>query len=123
MKNSKLTWLIAGITAILIIAILVPRIIVSTQNDIGDTLGCIKDSVEKQDWQQASGYTSILERQWRGQKYFLALNYAGQDYSDFDDALCRVKSAVLVEDTAMAVSECTVAQELLRNIYRLIPEP
>jgi hypothetical protein len=123
MKNNKITWLIAAAAAVLLAGILIPRMIVSGNNHMGKTLDRIKGLAETDEWETACTLTQELENQWTRQKRLLALNFAEQDFSDFDDALCRVRSAVLVNDKSMTVSECTVAKELYNNLIRLIPEP
>lgn len=124
MKNKTITWLILAATAVMIIAVFLPNLLLNECRGMLNTLNSIYQTLEIEEWESANEYMDSLMRDWENQKYILAFNYAEEDYATFQHAVYRLKNYVKNQEKSDAMAEADVAISIFKqNFSRFMPEP
>lgn len=124
MHNKTVTYSLFGII------LLTFTIYFSVQNafnnsgqSITDELNNIMQYAQQDNWTEAEKSADRLRRSWDKAKYFLALNYAEEDYSLFLDNLARMQGAIKAKDNTETICQAQSTLRLWTNFKKIIPLP
>ncbi|MFZ5986620.1 MAG: DUF4363 family protein [Bacillota bacterium] len=124
MRNRTVTISLFGLIILLFLAFFVAQnTLFPSGEPIKSHLNNIIQYAEQGKWEEAENSVNKLLELWEKDKYFLALNYAEEDFSLFMENLARIQGAIKTKDDTETVSQAKSTLILWHNFIKVIPQP
>lgn len=124
MNNKIITWSILGIIIVVFASYF--TLLYALFPSGSETRALFEEAIAKVelgDWESAQRSLERLKKNWSRQKYWIALNYAEEEFEHFISDFSRLHGAVRSKDKALTLILATACAEQWPHFLKIIPEP
>ena len=123
MHNKTVTILLAILVLIMGASYFAIKNYIFGKEDMVGKIQMINHLVEQEEWSEAEILVKELQNIWENNRNLVQINFAEQDYAQFEDHLNSLESGIKAKDIASALSNAKELKHTWQTLNAVVPEP